>query len=123
MSSQLLITFATTLCSHDHWDGPGPWWPIIPLLWFAVHRTVIVAIVRAGPVAGSSAPAGSRAGESRLAERFAAGEITSRSTASGSPSSKDAGPMRRPMTDDVVEVRGLTKRVRRRRHRGRRHRA
>ena len=34
MSHQLLTTMSRhARCSHDHWDGPGAWWPIFPILW------------------------------------------------------------------------------------------
>jgi putative membrane protein len=60
---------STVLLAQDHWNGPGPWWPIFPLLWLALLVTVFVLILRRRRDAGSSA------GESRLAERYAAGEI------------------------------------------------
>ena len=75
MTHQLLSTFATTLAHNDHWDGPGAWWPIIPLLWF-LRRSAPSSRCSCGPAATAAASAGSRAGEARLAERFAAGEIT-----------------------------------------------
>jgi putative membrane protein len=74
MTTQLLSTFSTTLADNDHWDGPGAWWPIFPLLWFLVIATVITLFVRSGR--RRSRFGGIRAGESRLAERFADGEIT-----------------------------------------------
>ena len=74
MTSQLMTTFATTLAHNDHWDGPGPWWPVFPLLWFLVIATVITLFVRSGRQ--RSRFGGMRAGEARLAERFADGEIT-----------------------------------------------
>ncbi len=61
----------TFLVAHDHWDGPGPWWPIFPILWFLFITLIVVVIVR---YRGHS-HRGSYAGESRLAERYAAGEI------------------------------------------------
>jgi putative membrane protein len=69
----VMLTSATTVLA-DRWDGgPGPWWPIFPLLWlllFAAVATTIVVLARRGRREG-----GLRAGESRLSERFAAGEI------------------------------------------------
>lgn len=67
-----LGTFA--LQQHPAWgDGPGGWWVIFPILWFlflaAVVTTVVVAWRRRGRQSGQ------RAGERRLAERYAAGEI------------------------------------------------
>ena len=55
-------------------DGPGGWWPIFPLLWVLVAAAIAIAITRTRR--RNCALAGSRAGEARLAERFAAGEIT-----------------------------------------------
>lgn len=65
----------------DHYHGPGPWWPIFPIMWFLLILTFAIVITRFGwwrrnrycdeqrrvePV---------RSGKARLAERFAAGEI------------------------------------------------
>jgi putative membrane protein len=57
------------LVAHDHWNGPGVWWPIFPLLWLALLLTLFVVIGRRWQRNGATA------GESRLAERYAAGEI------------------------------------------------
>lgn len=62
----------TLLTNNDHWDGPGPWWPLIPLFWIAFFVIVFGVFGRFGRRRWHS---GSYAGESRLAERFAAGEI------------------------------------------------
>ncbi|MCW2749000.1 MAG: hypothetical protein JWR83_110 [Aeromicrobium sp.] len=63
----------TALANHnDHWDGPGPWWPLIPLFWIAFFVLVFGVFGRFGRRCWHN---GSYAGESRLAERFAAGEI------------------------------------------------
>ena len=59
--------------SDDRWDGPGAWWPVFPALWLLVIAAVITTIVVTGR--RRARQAGSRAGEARLAERFAAGEI------------------------------------------------
>ena len=70
-----LLTAAVT--TNEHWNGPGPWWPIFPLLWLLF----IVAIFATFGFFGRRrwgrmhAMAGQRAGEARLAERYAAGEI------------------------------------------------
>ncbi|SDP64543.1 Short C-terminal domain-containing protein [Pedococcus dokdonensis] len=71
-------TTAASLVAHpDHYYGPGPWWPIFPFLWlllivglFASFR--FFGIRRWRQVQGF---AGTRAGEAKLAERYAAGEI------------------------------------------------
>jgi len=72
-----VITAASSLAAHDHYYGPGPWWPIFPFLWllfiigiFASFR--FFGVRRWRQVQGY---AGTRAGEARLAERYAAGEI------------------------------------------------
>jgi putative membrane protein len=57
------------ILANGHWNGPGAWWPIFPLLWLALLVTLFVVIGRRWQRSGSSA------GESRLAERYAAGEI------------------------------------------------
>jgi putative membrane protein len=63
---------STTLLAHDNWDGPGPWWPLIPLFWIAF---IIVLFAVFGRFGRRRWHQGSYAGESRLAERYAAGEI------------------------------------------------
>jgi putative membrane protein len=62
----------TLLANHDHWDGPGPWWPLIPLFWFAF---IFFAFAVFGRFGRRRWYRGSYSGESKLAERFAAGEI------------------------------------------------
>ncbi len=67
MMSTPLVTVA------DRWDGGPPFWPIFPALWLIlVAGAVTAAVVIGRRNRGMSA---SRAGEARLAERFAAGEI------------------------------------------------
>ena len=63
---------STQLLAHDNWDGPGPWWPLIPLFWLAFIAIIFVALGRFGRRRWHR---GSYAGEARLAERYAAGEI------------------------------------------------
>ena len=71
-SSQLLA---------DHYDGPGHWWPIFPIMWFLFILTFAIVIARFGwwrrnrcwDEQRRTEPV--RSGKSRLAERFAAGEI------------------------------------------------
>lgn len=64
----------------DHWDGPGHWWPLFPLLWFAFIVGFFFIVSRFGwwgrrrwYSEHHASPA--RSGQTRLAERFAAGEI------------------------------------------------
>jgi putative membrane protein len=67
---------AAAAVTQDHWDGPGAWWPIFPIFWLLF----LIALISFG-FAGRRrwgrlhAMSGQRAGEARLAERFAAGEI------------------------------------------------
>jgi putative membrane protein len=74
--SILTDTYATTatVLAHDRWDGPGAWWPIFPILWLLVIGTAIFFLVRFGR--RNARLAGTRAGEARLAELYASGEIT-----------------------------------------------
>jgi putative membrane protein len=67
------LTDAVVQARSDHWDGPGPWWPLFPLLWLFIIAGVVTLFVISGR--RNRHRAGARAGESRLAERFAAGEI------------------------------------------------
>jgi putative membrane protein len=64
----------------DHYHGPGPWWPIFPIMWFLFILTFVFVITRFGWWRGRrqcddlrNEP--TRTGKARLAERFAAGEI------------------------------------------------
>ncbi len=67
--AELILT-----ATPDRWDGPGAWWPVFPLLWLLVVAAAITTFVLVGR--RNRAYAGRRAGETRLAERFAAGDIT-----------------------------------------------
>ncbi len=68
------LTEATVLAGADRWGSPGPWWPLFPLLWLLIVIGVVTSFVLIGRRHRNRA--GARAGESRLAERFAAGDIT-----------------------------------------------
>jgi putative membrane protein len=72
-----LDTIQTTVLAHgNHWNGPGVWWPIIPLLWLTVIGTFIWFFAINGRRRMRTwQSTGQRAGESRLAERYASGEI------------------------------------------------
>lgn len=71
------MTTALVATAH-HWgpwgaDGPPAYWPVFPLLWLCLVIAAIVTavvLVRRNRVAEPR-----RAGERRLAERYAAGEI------------------------------------------------
>ena len=67
-----IITTDVIAQSADHWDRPG-WWPIFPILWFLVIAAVIALV--AFTARRRSLESGPRAGERRLAERYADGEI------------------------------------------------
>lgn len=67
---------AALAATQDHWDGPGPWWPIFPLFWL-LFLALFISFAFFGRrrwyrMHGYS---GQRAGEAKLAERYAAGEI------------------------------------------------
>ena len=67
--------FITQLAmATDHWDGPGPWWPIFPLLWFLFIAGIVTLFVVTGR--RRALFSGQRAGERRLAS----GTRTARST-------------------------------------------
>ncbi len=60
------------LADPHHWDGPG-WWILIPIVWFLFFVAIVSFFVfNARRWRGRW---GSQAGEARLGERFAAGEI------------------------------------------------
>ena len=70
---QTVQTMQDVVLAHDQWNGPGAWWPVIPLLWLAFVGTVITLFVLGGR--RRSRMWGQRSGERALAERYAAGEI------------------------------------------------
>ena len=72
-----MTTLLATLSANNHWDGPGPWWPIFPILWLLFLIAVFTTFGFLGRRRWRTMPgyAGARAGEARLAERYAAGEI------------------------------------------------
>jgi putative membrane protein len=61
------------LADAHNWDGPGAWWPIFPILWLLLVAVIVVTCLRFGR--RHRAYSGTHAGEAKLAERFAAGEI------------------------------------------------
>ncbi len=67
-----LHTISTTVLA-DHWHGPGAWWPIFPLLWLLVLGTLVTLFVVGRRRRDRFS--GQRAGERKLAERYADGEI------------------------------------------------
>jgi putative membrane protein len=75
-----VITTATAAVDRwtGHWaGGPGGWWFIVPILWFGFMFAVLATFAFFGRRRWRFAHgyAGQRAGEARLAERYAAGEI------------------------------------------------
>jgi putative membrane protein len=72
----MFITDLITTASHvgGPWNGgPPAFWPVFPIAWFLVLATA--AVVGFLVVRRNRAEAPRRAGEARLAERYAAGEI------------------------------------------------
>jgi putative membrane protein len=69
----MFITEIVTLNARGDWDGPGAWWPIFPIFWFLVIAAIVTYVVVRSR--GRAERAGRYAGEQRLAERYAAGEI------------------------------------------------
>jgi uncharacterized membrane protein len=68
----------TTLAIADHgpWrdhDGPPEFWPVFPLLWLLVLAAVVATAIVVSRRSRAAQPR--CAGETRLAERYAAGEI------------------------------------------------
>lgn len=55
------------------WHGPVWWWPVFPLLWFALIAFVVWRVAFVGRRHWREH--GTRSGEARLAERYASGEI------------------------------------------------
>lgn len=67
----MLTTFTSILADHGHWDGPGPWFLIFPLLWFTLLAFVVWRFWRSGP------PWRNRHGaEAVLAEQYARGHVS-----------------------------------------------
>ena len=73
-TSTLLTTDVPQVLLAEHWDGPGAWWPIFPIMWLLFWAGVVTLFVVFGR--RYRWRSGAHAGESKLAERFAAGEIT-----------------------------------------------
>ena len=69
----MLATITTAVAANDHWDGPGPWWPVFPIIWLLITAGVITTVVIVGR--RQRGATGRQSGEAWLAERFAAGEI------------------------------------------------
>ena len=72
-----MLTTFTAVLADDHWHGPGPWWPLFPFLWLLLIVGIFVSLRFFGfrRWRHYQGQAGARAGEARLAERYAAGEI------------------------------------------------
>ena len=67
-------SITTLAITADRWDGDRPdFWPIFPILWVLFIAGIIVVAVLYHRRNRETAPR--RAGEARLAERYAAGEI------------------------------------------------
>ena len=73
-----VIATASTLAADDrYWNGPGPWWPVFPFLWLLFIIGIFATFRFFGLRRWRQAQgyAGTRAGEAKLAERYAAGVI------------------------------------------------
>jgi putative membrane protein len=73
----MLSTITTAVAANDHWDGPGPWWPLFPIFWllFLVALFATFGFFGRRRWRHLQGYAGRRAGEARLAERYASGGI------------------------------------------------
>ena len=69
----MLIAYGAGVLAERGWDGPGPWWPIFPIAWLLIIATAVTIFIVSAR--RRSRLAGRRAGERRLAERYADGEI------------------------------------------------
>ena len=69
-----MLTLASPilLAESDHWDGPG-WWIIFPIFWLLFLGAVLCFLIFGRR--RDCRMAGGQHGESKLAERFAAGDI------------------------------------------------
>ena len=68
-------TMTTLAVTAEHWDGDRPdFWPIFPILWFLFIAGAIATAIYFRRRGCEGVPR--RAGEARLAEMFAAGEIS-----------------------------------------------
>jgi putative membrane protein len=73
----MLSTTTTAVAANDHWNGPGPWWPLFPIFWllFLVAVFATFGFLGRRRWRHMQGYAGRQAGEARLAERYASGEI------------------------------------------------
>jgi putative membrane protein len=73
MSTSTLLATDTAQVLLAHADGRDGWWPVFPVLWLLVIGALVTTVVLSRR--RNAGLTGQRAGEARLAERFAAGEI------------------------------------------------
>ena len=71
--SIIQLTASTIVTGFSAGEGPPAYWPIFPSAWFLILTTL--AVVTFLVVRRNRAEAPRRAGEARLAETYAAGEI------------------------------------------------
>ncbi|MGH3368050.1 MAG: SHOCT domain-containing protein [Nocardioidaceae bacterium] len=69
----LVMALSTIGLENRGWGGPGEWWPVFPIFWLVIAAVVVTTFVLTARRRGRLS--GQRAGERRLAERYAAGEI------------------------------------------------
>lgn len=69
-------SLTSLVITADRWDGEGPpdFWPVFPILWLLFVVGVIATAVYVRRRACEGAPR--RAGEARLAELYATGDIS-----------------------------------------------
>jgi putative membrane protein len=71
----MTTALAAATITADHWhDGPPPFWPIFPLVWFLFFVGAVVLFATLRRRRCGYWP--QRSGEARLAELYAAGEIS-----------------------------------------------
>jgi putative membrane protein len=66
-------TVATVFADRGPWDGPGPWWPVFPVLWLVLIAAAVTFFVINGR--RRERRSAQVSGASRLAERYASGDI------------------------------------------------
>ncbi len=77
MTNALTALATTAATPGPHWDhggGPGPWWPVFPILWFLFWAAIIVTAIVLWRRHRHERPAQSAL--SVLADEFARGNIT-----------------------------------------------
>ena len=74
--TETITSLAVATADHGPWrgeDGPPAFWPVFPLLWLLVIAAIVATAILVSRRSRAAHPRS--AGETRLAERYAAGEI------------------------------------------------